>query len=142
MVRSGTGISISGPELADLSLGRHKGVVFGQATAALTQDDSGKHFVCAVDAVITLPASADVGAGCVFIFECGAVSSGTGLSISPVAADGIALGGAATGALDKDLINSGATDALGDRVAVVSTGVAGTAAWKAFGKVGTWAKEA
>lgn len=142
MRADGTGITPSGPELAAMAGGVHRGVVYGDATRTLTEADSGKVYVGAVDAVFTLPASADVGAGVSFSFECGAVSAGTGLSISPVAADGIALVGAATGVVDKDLINSGASDALGDRISVVSTGVAGTGAWRSFRKVGTWAKEA
>ena len=59
-----------------------------------------------------------------------------------MAADGITLMGASTGVVNKDLINTGATDVVGDRVTVVSTGAAGTAAWRAFNAVGVWSKEA
>lgn len=111
------------------------------ATQTLTAAQSGTHFRAAVDAVFTLPASATVGAGVEYTFECGALSTGTGLSISPAAADAI-YGNGLTSVVNKDLINTGASDRLGDMVTLISSGVAGTGAWAIKGIIGTWAKEA
>lgn len=111
------------------------------ATQALTALQSGQRFVGAVDAVFTLPAAAAGTAGVWYEFECGALSSGTGLSISPAAADAIGGNGLSV-TVDKDLINSGATDRLGDCVRIYCTGVTGATAWRIESVVGTWAKEA
>lgn len=111
------------------------------ATQVLGPEQSGQRFLAAVDAVFTLPSAALTPAGTFYDFECGAVSAGTGLSISPNAAD--AIGGNGLGVvLDKDLINSGASDRLGDWVRIYCTGVAGATAWRITGIIGTWAKEA
>jgi hypothetical protein len=110
------------------------------ATQALTKAQSGEKFVGAVDAVFTLPAAAAGTKGVWFEFECGALSTGTGLSISPAAADAIGGNGLAV-VVDKDLINSGATDRLGDCVRIYCTGVTGATAWRIESIIGTWAKE-
>lgn len=111
------------------------------AGAALTSAQSGQKFVGLVDAVFTLPSAAATPSGTWFEFECGALSSGTGLSVSPNSAD--AIGGNGLGVvLDKDLINSGASDRLGDMVRIYCTGVAGATAWRIENIIGTWAKEA
>lgn len=120
--------------------GYTKVVNLAAATQTLTVAQSGQRFVGAVDAVFTLPAASDATKGVWYEFECGALSSGTGLSISPNAAD--AIGGNGLGVtVDKDLINTGATDRLGDCVAIYCTGVAGATAWRIMSIVGTWAKE-
>jgi hypothetical protein len=106
------------------------------ATQALTASQCGQRFVGAVDAVFTLPLASS-SEGVWFEFECGAVSSGTGLSISPNAADYIR-GNGLTATADKDLINTGATDRLGDSVRLASNGVDG---WMIQTVIGTWAKE-
>lgn len=111
------------------------------ATQTLTAAQSGQKFVGAVDAVFTLPAAAAATLGVWYEFETGAVSSGTGLSISPVAADAVA-GNGLTSVVNKDLINSGASDRLGDSVRMYCTGVSGTNAWVIDSIIGTWAKEA
>jgi hypothetical protein len=111
------------------------------ASQTLTRAQSGEKFVGAVDAVFTLPAASAAMAGVWYEFETGAVSSGTGLSISPAAADAVA-GNGLTAVVNKDLINSGATDRLGDSVRIYCTGVAGTNAWVIESIIGTWAKEA
>lgn len=116
--------------------GVHEKVVLAQATGSVAATQSGTTFVCAVDAVITLPAVSSSNKGCRFIFVCGAVSSGTGLSISPNAADNI-YGQGLTANDDKDLINSGATDRLGDLAEIVSDGTN----WLITRLVGTWAKQ-
>jgi hypothetical protein len=110
-------------------------------TQTLTPEQSGQRFVGAVDAVFTLPSAAATPVGTFYDFECGAVSAGTGLSISPAAADSIA-GNGLTNVVNKDLINTGATDRLGDSVRIYCTGAAGVAAWWIAGIIGTWAKEA
>ena len=107
------------------------------ASQTLTAEQSGEKFVGAVDAVFTLPSAATAGAGCTYEFETGALSAGTGLSISPAAADHIR-GNGLTSVDNKDLINSGATDRLGDMVSIYSDG----ADWVIDAIIGTWAKEA
>ena len=108
------------------------------ATQALTAAQSGEKFVGAVDAVFTLPAAAAGTKGVWYDFETGALSGGTGLSISPAAADHIR-GNGLTSVDDKDLINSGATDRLGDSVRLYCDGADG---WVIERIIGTWAKEA
>jgi hypothetical protein len=108
------------------------------ATQPLTAAMSGQRFVGAVDAVFTLPAAAAATKGVWYEFECGAVSAGTGLSVSPAATDHIR-GNGLTAVDDKDLINTGATDRLGDSVRLYCDGVDG---WVIAAVIGTWAKEA
>lgn len=112
-----------------------------QLSQTLTPDLGNAHIVGAVDAVFTLPSAALTPAGTWFEFECGALSAGTGLSVSPNAADAIG-GNGLTVTLDKDLINTGATDRLGDMVRIICSGVAGATAWRITNIIGTWAKEA
>lgn len=109
-------------------------ITLAQGTGAVTAAQSGGVFVCTVDAVITLPSTA---AGLTYTFINGALSSGTGLSISPAAADNIISTGL-TAVDNKDLINSGATDVVGDCVTLVGDGVDG---WIVTNMRGTWAKE-
>jgi hypothetical protein len=66
------------------------------------------------------------------------LSSTTGFSVSPAAADAIH-GGGLTSVDDKDLINTAASDAEGDTVTIIGDGVDG---WWITSIVGTWAKEA
>lgn len=120
------------------STGQRDTVVLAKATATLTAAQSGTHFVCLVDAVLTLPAAAAGTAGVRYTITCGALSSGTGLSISPNAADNIR--GATLSAVDdKDLINTGATDVVGDTAVIVCDGVDG---WNIVSLSGIWAKQA
>lgn len=124
-----------------IATGSRRKVNLAAATQALTAAQSGEKFVGAVDAVFTLPAAAGSGmVGVWYEFECGALSVGTGLSISPAAADAIG-GNGLTVVVDKDLINSGGTDRLGDSVRIYCTGVTGATAWRIESVVGTWAKE-
>lgn len=120
------------------TLGHARTVNLAAATQTLTAAQSGEKFVGAVDAVFTLPAAAAATKGVWFEFECGAVSAGIGLSISPAAADHIR-GNGLTSTDDKDLINSGATDRLGDMVQIYCDGLDG---WVIERIIGTWAKEA
>lgn len=112
------------------------------ATQTLTKAMSGQKFTGAVDAVFTLPQVTGMDdRGIYYTFRCGAVSGGTGLSISPNAADGIG-GAGLTKVIDKDLIDTGATDTLTDEVTIECTGVPGTGAWVITDMAGIWAKEA
>ena len=121
---------------SSLSGGRKK-VNLAAATQTLTAAQSGEKFVGAVDAVFTLPAAAAGTKGVTYEFECGALSSGTGLSISPAAADHIR-GNGLTSTDDKDLINTGATDVLGDLARLYCDGVDG---WVIEQVIGIWAKQ-
>jgi hypothetical protein len=85
-----------------------------------------------------LPAAAAATRGVHYKIICGALSSGTGLSISPAAADAIVYG---TAVVNKDLINSGGSDVLEDYVVLECTGVAGVGAWVVRDMKGIWAKE-
>ena len=96
----------------------------------LTADESGSTvFVTAADKVMTLPAT-QAGLTYTFVLGNGGLSSGTGLSISPAAADAIDSNGD-----DTDFVNSGATDTVGDSVTVVGDGAGG---WYAMNVQGTW----
>ena len=108
------------------------------ATQTLTAGQSGTKFVCgAVDTVFTLPAASAATAGVWYEFECGVLSATTGLSISPNASDHIR-GNGLTSTDDKDLINTAATDRIGDSARIYCDGVDG---WVIEAVVGTWAKE-
>lgn len=120
------------------SSGGRRKVNLAAATQTLTAAQSGQKFVGAADAVFTLPAAAAALRGVWYEFECGALSTGTGLSISPAAADHIR-GAGLTSVDNKDLINSGASDRLGDMARIYCDGVDG---WVIEALVGTWAKEA
>lgn len=125
-------------EIATTGVGTRRTVNLAAATAALTAEQSGQRFVGAVDAVFTLPAADATTKGVWYEFETGALSAGTGLSISPAAADHIR-GNGLTSVDNKDLINTGATDRLGDSARIYCDGVDG---WVIEAVVGTWAKEA
>lgn len=106
------------------------------ADFTLTTADSGKtFFIGAVDLTATLPATS---AGVVYQFIVKTVSSVTGFSVSPAAADAIH-GNGLTSVDDKDLVNSAASDAEGDTVTIIGDGADG---WWITSIVGTWAKEA
>lgn len=106
------------------------------ADKTLTIHEANKTVIAAaVDLVITLPPTQK---GLEFHFIVDTVSATTGLSISPAAADKF-MGHNLTEADDKDLINTAATDALGDSVSIVGDGVDG---WHITRIVGTWAREA
>jgi hypothetical protein len=124
------------PTLA--GVGSKRIVNLAAATQALTAAMSGQKFVGAVDAVFTLPAAAVALTGVWYEFETGALSVGVGLSISPAAADHIR-GNGLTSTDDKDLINTGATDVLGDFVRIYCDGVDG---WVIDAIIGIWAKQA
>lgn len=109
-------------------------VIQTDATLTLTEADNHKTIFAAVaDLVVTLPATF-VGGHFTFIVK--TLSTVTGLSISPVAADAIH-GAGLTSVDDGDLVNTAATDAEGDSVTIVADGVDG---WFIESINGTWAK--
>lgn len=105
------------------------------AATTLTVADSGTFYrINVADAVVTLPAASDAGIGCVFGFVVDTVSTTTGCSLSPAAADNI------NGGTDnKDLINTAATDVRGDSVILWCDGNEG---WLTISMHGVWAEEA
>lgn len=110
------------------------GPVVNVTTAAqtLTEADSGTIYrVNVADAVFALPETKE---GLTFTFVVDTVSSTTGCSLSPAAADNIN-----GGADNKDLINTAATDVKGDSVTLVADGDEG---WVATSMHGIWAAEA
>jgi len=117
--------------------GIRRTVNLAAASAVLDATQSGEKFVGLVDAVFTLPAAAAGTKGVWYEFETGALSVGVGLSISPNVADHIR-GNGLTSVDDKDLINSGGGDRLGDSVRLYCDGVDG---WVIEEIIGTWAKE-
>jgi len=119
-------------------LGFSRKVNLAAATQAVTVAQSGQKFVAALDAVFTLPAAAAGTKGIWYEFECGAVSTGVGFAISPASVDHIR-GNGLTSTDNKDLINTAATDRLGDMARVYCDGVDG---WVIEAVVGTFAKEA
>lgn len=66
------------------------------------------------------------------------LSTGTGCSLNPYSADKIQ-GTGITAADNKDIINTAATDAVGDTLTIVCDGEDG---WVITNKTGTWAREA
>lgn len=136
------GVAVAGKALvlgaANEASGIRRKVNLAAATATLDATQSGEKFVGLVDAVFTLPAAAAGTKGVWYEFETGALSAGVGLSISPNAADHIR-GNGLTSTDNKDLINTGATDRLGDSVRLYCDGVDG---WVIEEIIGTWAKEA
>lgn len=95
--------------------------------------------VCAVaDLVVNLPPAGAGTKGNKVTMTVKTISGGTGASFSPVSSDKIQ-GTGITAADNKDLINSGATDAVGDTLTLVCDGADG---WWITSKIGTWAREA
>jgi hypothetical protein len=130
-VLSGGTLDVQGTHQVTAGALHSRPVVTLTENATLTAADSGKIIIAgAVDLVITLPATV---AGVYFTFCQQAVSAGTGLSISPNAADNIA-----GGTDDKDYINTGATDVLGDCLTIVGNGTTG---WVVVEKGGIWVHE-
>jgi hypothetical protein len=96
--------------------------------------DNGKIFEAeaASSLVFTLPAVSSANKGMrVTVVVAQLPGSGSGTTISPNASDRIAYK-----ADDADLVNTAATDALGDLVTLESDGVDG---WIVVTKIGTWA---
>lgn len=116
------------------------------ASTTLTAADSGKVVVFndnAASIVATLP-RASACKGCKFRFAWRQLpGAGVGHSVSPNALDGVGGGVTAlTSVVDKDILSVAATDALTDRIEIVSTGATGTGAWIVTEAVGVISKEA
>lgn len=133
------GVTVDGVLIKDNTLTAEKvSVVSKSGDYTCLAADSGVHFLAgAANIVFTLPSTA---AGLRYTFQLAAagLSSGTGLSISPAAADKI-MGNGFTSADNKDAINTGATDREGDLIEVVGDGADG---WYITRVIGTWAREA
>jgi hypothetical protein len=120
-----------------------RGVTFGSgvfkriaANYTVLPDDFGGILYCtAADIVVTLPLAANH-TGKTITVVTGSLSTGTGTSISPNSADNI-YGNALSAVDDKDLINTGSTDVVGDSATVISDGTN----WLITNVTGTWAKE-
>ncbi|WP_428743248.1 hypothetical protein [Tenacibaculum sp.] len=114
------------------------------ANKTLTVEDSGKTFNIGTDAlVITLPATA---LGLKYTFRNIGADGNNIITISPNAADAVfgtvqnaAADSVASGAADKDIINTKATANRGDFITLEADGVDG---WYITGGVGIWASEA
>lgn len=120
--------------------------VSGQARPLLTKSanysllaaDSGSVIlVTGADKVLTLPATV-VGLEYTFVLASAGLSAGTGLSISPAAADKI-MGNGFTSADNKDAILAGSGDREGDSITLVGDGVDG---YYIVAVTGTWTREA
>ena len=127
---------IDGTNLQASTTAQKQNVNTAAASQSVTAAQSGQMFIGAVDAVFTLPAVTSALKGVWFTFTTGVASSGTGLAISPAAADFIG-GNGLTQVVNKDLINTGATDRVGDSVTIYCDGTA----WWIEALLGTWAKE-
>lgn len=115
------------------------------AAKTLTAADGGKTFLCSGEnLVISLPATA---AGLRYRFINVTARTTAKLSISPVAADGISGSTSATtnvvlaGVVNKDAINTKATQEVGDSLEIMGTGLTGTKAWIILNATGIWAAE-
>lgn len=114
-----------------------KDVLIKSADYTLVAADSGKTiFVTGVDKVLTLPATV-AGLKYTIVLKNAGLSAGTGLSISPAAADFIT-GNGLSAVDDKDLILAGSGDRAGDCVTIEADGVDG---WFITSIIGTWSKE-
>ena len=114
------------------------------ANAAASDRDDHQIFITdAADLVVTLPKSDHSSRGVKVTLVQRALSSGTGACLDPADADvihGETLAGVAiTGAAGKKLINTGATDVLGDTVTVVADGAG---KWEVISILGIFAAEA
>lgn len=109
------------------------------ANYTVTEKDHLKTFISgAADLVYTLPPANTRTAGLRVSFFTSTLSTTTGVSISPASVDKIQ-GKGITAADNKDLINTAATDAVGDIVTLECDGVDG---WFIVNMLGTWAREA
>lgn len=124
-------------QLGGATAGNRNGrIVIKTASFTVTEDDSGTLFIIdGTDVVVTLPPTAP---GINFAFIVRTLSTVTGFAVSPQAADQIA-GKGITPADNKDIINTAATDAVGDLIAVVADATDG---WWITNLLGTWAREA
>ena len=108
------------------------------ANFSVLEGDSGKTFlITAADLVVSLPATKK-GLTYTFVLAAAGLSAGTGLGVSPVAADKI-MGNGFTSADNKDALLAGAGDREGDTITIEGDGVDG---WYITSVIGTWTREA
>lgn len=124
----GTSKELSGIYRPVLSKGANYPVVAADANSIM--------LITAANLVITLP-STIAGFEITFVLTAAALSAGTGLSISPAAADKI-MGQGLAGADNKDIILAGSGDRSGDSVTLVGDGSDG---WFITHHEGTWTQE-
>lgn len=116
--------------------------VLGTSVAALTLDgtDDGATVIAnnsAATVVLTLPRTTVVGPGFVATLLVGVLpGAGAGTTLTPNANDKFAGNGFNAKTAGQTLVNSAATDAVGDLVTVQSDGAG---VWYVISKVGTWA---
>ncbi len=133
-----SGVTIDGVLVKDNTLTAWRAAVSSKsANYTVTTADSGTVFVAgAADLVFTLPATAS-GLRYRFVLASAGLSTGTGLSISPAAADKI-MGNGFTSADNKDAVLAGSGDREGDCIEVVGDGADG---WYITSVIGTWTRE-
>jgi hypothetical protein len=108
------------------------------ASAAASPEIRDQVFISgAADLVVSLPKATASTVGHRVTLITSSLSVTTGFSLSPKSTDTIN-GTGITAAADKDIINTGATDAVGDQLCVICTA---PAVWWIEGKIGTWARE-
>jgi hypothetical protein len=116
--------------------------VLGTAVTAITLDgsDDGVTVVAnnaAATVTVTLPKASVVGPGYTARILAGVLpGAGAGLTVTPNAADKFQGNGFGAKTAGQTLINSAASDVVGDMVEVVSDGVL---TWFVTNKIGTWA---
>lgn len=116
--------------------------VLGTTVAAvtLTGENDGDTVVAtntAATVVVTLPKASVVGAGfCCRVLVAALPGAGAGTTVTPNAADKFAGNGFNAKTAGQTLVNSAASDAIGDMVEVVTDGVT---TWYVTNKIGTWA---
>lgn len=118
---------------------RKRPIIAKAADFTVSEAESGAiYLIKAADVVATLPALSSLeGDDSVYwTFIVHTLSSTTGFSISPNSVDQIN-----GGTDDKDLINTAATDALGDGITIVGNDNVDATSWWSFGRQGTWAEE-
>ena len=115
------------------------GRTFSASGSVLASDSGTVMLVTGVDLVISLPAT-QAGFLFSFILLSAALSAGTGLSISPVAADNI-YGNGLTAVDNKDVILAGAGDRAGDNITLYGDGLS-AGGYNILNVNGTWTKEA
>jgi hypothetical protein len=134
------GVDIDGLKVKDNTLTAWRyAVVTKSGNYTVTAADSGTIFIAgAADIVFTLPATI-AGLRYGFVIATAGLSAGTGLSVSPAAADKI-MGNGFTSADNKDAICAGSGDREGDQIRIFADGVDG---WYFDGPaLGTWTREA
>lgn len=118
---------------------RNRPIIAKAASFTVSEQESGCiYLITAADVVATLPSLAGLSGNDAveWTFISTVPSAGVGVSISPNALDYIN-----GGTIDKDLINSGATDAKGDSCTIVGNDNVDADGWWTSQRTGTWAAE-